>query len=365
MTGRAQVPRDATARSAVRTPGKLIAPFAAALLVLCAPALGQAQADGPAPAGGLSGDIAPMHDPVMIREGDTYYVFGTGMADDAGRLIAVRTSRDRRRWSAGAPSVTALPDWALKAVPGATGMWAPDIAFVNGRYRLYYSVSTFGSNRSAIGLFTSSTLDHQAPGYGWRDEGLVVASTPEDDFNAIDPNFIVDREGRHWLALGSFWTGLKLFALDPKTGKPADPKAKPFSIARRPAPAGAPAPVEAPFIIDRGGWYWLIASYDYCCKGVNSTYYTVIGRSKAITGPYLGKDGSSMMEGGGTVLLRADLPEQERWRGPGHAGVMRDVDGTDYLVYHAYDRQNKGTSTLRIATIRWGADGWPIAEDRS
>ena len=242
-------------------------------------------------------------------------------------------------------------------------MWAPDIAFVNGRWRLYYAVSTFGSNRSAIGLATSATLDPAAPGYGWRDEGPVVLSTPASDFNAIDANFVIDRQGRHWLSLGSFWSGLKLFALDPKTGKPADPTAKPYSIAQRPAPRGAPAAVEAPFILDRGGYYWLFASYDYCCKGAASTYYTVVGRATAITGPYLGKDGSAMLQGGGTIFLRADLPEKQRFRGPGHVGFLHDTDGTDYVVYHAYDRDNKGVPTLRVAPVKWGADGWPKAED--
>lgn len=304
----------------------------------------------------LSGDLVPTHDPVIAREGDTYYVFGTGLSS--------RTSKDLVHWTAGKPLLdNTLPDWAVKAVPGAKGMWAPDIAFVNGRWRLYYAVSTFGSNRSAIGLATSPTLDPAAPGYGWRDEGMVLMSTATDDFNAIDANFVIDRDGRHWLSLGSFWSGLKLFPLDPKTGKPADPKVKPYSIAHRPAPRGAPAPVEAPFIRDHGGYYWLFASYDYCCKGTNSTYYTVAGRARAITGPYLGKDGSSMMQGGGTVFLRADLPEKQRFRGPGHVGFLHDNDGADYVAYHAYDRENKGAPTLRIAPVKWGHDGWPVAQD--
>jgi arabinan endo-1,5-alpha-L-arabinosidase len=307
----------------------------------------------------LTGDLTPTHDPVIAREGDTYYVFGTG---NDGRYILTRSSPDLVHWTAGAPLFDALPDWAVKAIPGTKGMWAPDIAFVNGRWRLYYSVSTFGSNRSAIGLFTSPTLDPKAPGYGWRDEGLVVLSTAADDFNAIDPNFIADRAGRHWLALGSFWTGIKLFALDSKTGKLLRAGEKPYSIARRPAPAGGPAPVEAPFILDHGGYYWLLVSYDYCCKGANSTYYTVIGRATAITGPYLGKDGSPLMNGQGTIFLRADLREQQRFRGPGHAGWLHDKDGRDYVVYHAYDRTKNGAPTLRIAPIRWGADGWPVAE---
>ncbi len=309
----------------------------------------------------LAGDIAPTHDPVIIREGDTYHVYSTGLGDGADRIIAHRVSRDLVHWEKAPTPLAALPDWATRAIPGAGNAWAPDISRVGGRYRLYYSISTFGSNRSAIGLLTSPTLDPAKPGYGWRDEGPVVMSNRSDDYNAIDPNFIAGRDGRHWLALGSFWSGLKLFALDPATGKLLNADARPVSIARRPAPAGAPAPVEAPFIVDHGGWYWLIASYDYCCKGNASTYYTVVGRSRAVTGPYLGRDGSTMMAGGGTVLLRADLPEKERFRGPGHAGHFRDADGADYLVYHAYDRENKGTPTLRLVRLRWDADGWPTA----
>lgn len=305
----------------------------------------------------LSGDLVPTHDPVLIREGGTYYVFSTG-----GHYILARTSSDLRHWRAAGSLLAEMPAWTQTAVPGATGLWAPDISHVGGLYRLYYAVSTFGSNRSAIGLATSPTLDPTAPGYGWVDRGLVVQSTPADDFNAIDPNLVVDAQGGQWLAFGSFWSGIKLIRLDATTGKPAA-GARPLALARRPVPAGAPDAIEAPFVFRHGGWYYLLASYDYCCKGAASTYYTVIGRSRDLTGPYLGRDGSAMLAGGGTVLLRADLKEQGRWRGPGHPGVFTDADGTTYVVYHAYDREHDGAPTLRIAPLRWDAQGWPSAED--
>lgn len=326
--------------------------LALAALGFSSAALAQGSAPTPTLNSQLTGDLT-VHDPVIIREGDTYYVFST-----VGKYIGIRTSKDLKTWTDAGAVFAEIPAWAKEAVPGTEGIWAPDISYVNGEYRLYYSISTFGSNRSAIGLATSPTLGVKAK---WKDRGLVVMSTKEDDFNAIDPNFVVDAQGRQWLSLGSFWSGIKLFPLDPTTGKVA-PGAEPYSIARRPAPAGGPAPIEAPFIIPHGGWYYLLASYDYCCKGVNSTYYTVVGRSKKVTGPYLGKDGSDMMQGGGSIFLRADLQEQQRFRGPGHAGAFTDKDGQTYVVYHAYDKQDKGAPKLRIARVRWDADGWPVAQ---
>jgi arabinan endo-1,5-alpha-L-arabinosidase len=238
-------------------------------------------------------------------------------------------------------------------VPGVAGLWAPDIAYFNGRYHLYYSASTFGSNHSAIGLVTSATLDPNAANFGWRDEGLVIRSQRTDDFNAIDPNHVIDATGDHWLALGSFWSGIKLFPLDASTGKLRDNDARRFSIATRPAPQGAPAAIEAPFIVRREGDYFLFASYDYCCRGVSSSYYVVAGRSRSITGPYVGRDGRSMMEGYGNVIVRGE----RRYRGPGHCAVLQDGD-LSYLVYHAYDAEHDGRSTLRISALEW-RDGWP------
>ena len=351
-------PRSRFFARVVRTAGPRLKAGVTGLVGL---ALLTAAAADPAP----TGDIAPVHDPVLIREGATWHVFSTGIGEAGQGIVSHRTSPDLATWAKAQPPFEKLPAWATTAIPGATNLWAPDISKVGGRYRLYYSVSTFGSNRSAIGLATNATLDPAAPGYGWRDEGAVVQSRPGDDFNAIDPAFITDAQGKQWLALGSFWTGLKLFRLDPATGKLLDAAERPIPIATRPVPAGAPSIVEAPYIFARDGWYWLIASYDYCCKGVNSTYYTVIARARRVEGPYLGKDGSSMLSGGGTILLRADLPEKERFRGPGHAGHFRGADGVDRIVYHAYDREARGAPTLRIATLRWGTDGWPTIEARA
>jgi arabinan endo-1,5-alpha-L-arabinosidase len=332
-----------------------------ALSIAAAALIGAAAPSDPSINAAMTGDLVPTHDPVMIKEGDTYFVYGTGRDKESGRYITVRTSKDLIHWTHQPGLFADVPEWGRKAVPGTSDYWAPDVHYLNGRYYLYYALSTFGSNRSAIGLATSPTLDPASPRYRWTDQGLVIVSTEKDDFNAIDPNLFVDHDGRAWLSLGSFWGGIMLFELDPKTGKLRNPETKPIVLAKRLAPIGAAAPIEAPFIFAHGGYHYLLASYDYCCKGVNSTYYTVVGRARDVRGPYLGEDGSRMLDGQGTVILKADLQEKGRFRGPGHSAFLSD-GGKDYIVYHAYDKEHGGAPTLRIAPIRWTADGWPRAE---
>ena len=242
-----------------------------------------------------------------------------------------------------------LPDWIREAVPAAGDLWAPDVSFYDGLYQVYYAASSFGDNQSAIGLATSPTLDPASPDYAWQDEGLVIKSEHTDDWNAIDPNFVLDADGQPWLAFGSFWSGIKLVKLEPATRKPSSEDTTLYSLAARPAPGA----VEAPFIVYRAPYYYLFVSFDQCCQGVDSTYNIRVGRSENVTGPYLDKEGVPMLDGGGTLLVESS----ERWKGPGHNAVFQD-DGQDYLVYHAYDAGDVGRSYLRLEPITW-QEGWP------
>src|SRR6185369_2170566 len=149
------------------------------------------------------------HDPSLIRARNTFYLFATG------GLLNVRSSTDLSKWNASGAIFSALPSWIRDALGQTiTDLWAPDVSFVNGTYRLYYSGSTFGSNHSVIGLATNVTLDRQNSAYQWVDKGLVIESNAKggskDDWNAIDPNAITDADGNWWLVFGSFWSGIKL-----------------------------------------------------------------------------------------------------------------------------------------------------------
>ena len=306
----------------------------------------------------LSGDLR-VHDPVIIRENDTYYIFSTGGGRRAGGIIPIRCSNDLYNWSLCGYVFEKLPEWCTQEIQGTRGAWAPDISYYNGRYHLYYSVSTFGRNNSAIGLATNVTLDPNSPDYKWIDHGLVVRSYEgKDDWNAIDGNLVIEDEQNIWLCWGSFWSGIKMRRINPETGKLSTKDTKLYSLASRPRTEEHQTPpvegaVEAPFIIRHGRYWYLFVSFDFCCRGAESTYNVVVGRSRKITGPYVDKSGRPMTEGGGTTVIEATTPN---WRGPGHQAVLQEQSG-DYLLFHAYDGQT-GRSELKISTMVW-EKGWP------
>ncbi len=312
----------------------------------------------------LEGEIAGAHDPSMILASGIYYVFTTGKTADGGQM-AIRCSNDLTHWRLCGHVFEAIPDWIRKRSPGTRDLWAPDISYAAGKYRLYYAYSLFGKNTSGIALATAETLDSSSPNYGWHDEGLVLESTAADDYNAIDPNYVEGAAHRAWLAFGSFWTGIKMRALDASTGKLSSTDNKTYSLASRvrpaetgPNPPGLPGnwqAVEAPFIVLHGGYYYLFTSFDLCCRGVKSTYRTVVGRAKNITGPYLDRDGVPMLQGGGTALLSANT----QWLGPGGESILLRRHQPDLIVFHAYDHVT-GKPSLQISTIEW-KDGWPAA----
>ncbi len=299
----------------------------------------------------LQGDIRQVHDPSIIKSGDTYYLFSTR----AG--ISIRCSTDLLRWRLCGDVFAHLPEWAVKDIPGLRGLWAPDVSYFNGKYHLYYSASTFGSNRSSIGLATNSTLDPASDKYRWVDQGKVLGSLTSDDWNAIDPNIVFDEKGEPWIAFGSFWSGIKLRKLDVTSGKLSSQDQTLYSLASRERTSQLPGAIEAPAIIRRNGFFYLFVSFDFCCRGKNSTYNIRVGRAKTITGPYFDRSTKPMLEGGGTLVVEGG----GHWAGPGHCAILQEKNG-DKLVYHAYDTDFGGVSTLRIAELQWDSEGWPVIQ---
>lgn len=302
-------------------------------------------------------DRPMVHDPGMAREGNMYYMMSTG------RGLQMAESADRKTWRVwrDVPLLDEIPAWTHDSVPGFRDhVWAPDIIRWQDRWWMAYSCSTFGKNTSAIGLVSADSLRPlSADGRNmikWRDEGPIVCSKGKrDNWNAIDPNFIIGEDGMPWLVFGSFWDGIQLVRLD-STMHMARP-AYQRTIARR-VTNGRETPVEAPFVFRHDGWFYLFVSWDYCCRGMESTYKVVVGRSRTVAGPYLDRDDKDMAEGGGTLVIEGD---KKRYEAAGHSAAYR-FDDEDIFICHGYSIADKGASVLVQKKIKWTEDGWPEIE---
>jgi arabinan endo-1,5-alpha-L-arabinosidase len=283
------------------------------------------------------------HDPsTIVKCKDEYWVFATG------RGIVSGHSTNLVHWSPGPPVFTSAPAWATNAIPGSHGrFWAPDVIHLGNRYLLYYAVSTWGKNTSAIGLATTPTLDPADPAYAWTDLGPVIKTVATNDFNAIDPAIMLAPDGKLWLAFGSFWTGIKIVELDPATGKRIAPDSPIYSLAHHDK-------IEASYIYYHDGWYYLFVNWGQCCRGTRSTYNIRVGRCRKITGPFLDKQGTDLLHDGGTLVVGT----AGTFIGPGHAGII-SAGGKDWFSCHFYDGAHGGKPMLAVIPLQWDAEGWP------
>lgn len=297
----------------------------------------------------MTGDVR-IHDPSVIESEGRYAAFGTGEEGRTRGAIRMKTSPDGVHWTDAGVIGAGVPAWAQDALGfRPTSIWAPSVSRRHDTVFLYYALSTFGGNASAIGLMTNASFDIAAPALGWEDRGLVLKSDPRDDFNAIDPFRIDLSDGRAFLAYGSFWSGIKLRELNPETGKLIRDVTPTFALASRRVGV-----IEAASLLEHDGRFYLFVSFDQCCKGVASTYNIRVGRADRIEGPYVDREGRPMLDGGGTLLLGTT----GRFIGPGGQEAVKTSKG-EMLVYHYYDGNDAGAAKIELAPLRWSPDGWP------
>ncbi len=270
------------------------------------------------------------HDPAtIVKDGSRYYHFTTGNG------IWYSYSDNLTNWTAGGTVFPAgqWPSWINSAVPGFAGeFWAPGIIQMNGYFYLYYSVSTFGSSRSAIGVVRTASLNNP----NWQDLGMVVSSNGgSNEINAIDAGMFRDTNGRVYMTYGSWFGGIGVVEINPSTGKTTGSTTHIY--------AGGHEDIEAPYIMKEGNYYYLIVNKGKCCQGLESTYRLRIGRSTSITGPYSG--------------WRDLLTSSGKYVGPGHFGLLRE-GGCNYVSTHYYDGSDNGRAKLDILKMTF-SNGWP------
>jgi arabinan endo-1,5-alpha-L-arabinosidase len=225
-----------------------------------------------------SGTCTNAHDPALIRRDDgTYFRFSTG-----GK-IAIHS----------APAITGPWTYRGAAVPagsiinkaGKDDLWAPDVAKVGDTYYLYYSVSSFGVQDSAIGVATSTTLDVNS----WTDLGSTgISSSSSKNYNAIDGNLLIDGSN-YYMQFGSFWGDLFQVKMASPPKKVASGSAS-TNIAY--VPTGEHAQ-EAAFLYKYGSYYYLFFSVGKCCgydasrPATGAEYKIKVCRSSSPTGGFV------------------------------------------------------------------------------
>jgi len=293
----------------------------------------------------LTGAIGA-HDPHLYKAGSTWWLFET--TDNSG--IGVKYSANGTAWTQGVPIfASGLAWWSSYLPSGKTAMaWAPGCGEYGSLGYCYYAISSFGSQKSAIGLATSA--GGIATG-SWVDRGAILTSKPGDGYNAIDPSFVLAANGDPYLVFGSFWNGIHITRVSKVDLKP--PGDGIVNIAKDNV-HGLENGFVVRKILDGTLYYYLFASKGACCKGASSTYDIVVGRSTSITGPYVDKAGVAMLSGGGTNIASSGA----RFKGPGGQSLL--ADGS-VMAWHAYDADNNGAPVLFINKVTWGSDGWPQA----
>ncbi|HXF12364.1 MAG TPA: arabinan endo-1,5-alpha-L-arabinosidase [Terriglobales bacterium] len=302
----------------------------------------------------LVGDTSPVRDPSIMRQGSTYYLFSTDAGGAISENLPIRCSTDKVNWRLCGAVFNQIPAWVQAAVPGIGGLWAPDISFFNGLYHIYYAGSIFATNTSVIGMATNITLDPSDPAYQWVDQGEVLSSSSADDFNAIDPNILVDTDGSIWLTYGSYWTGIKQRQIDPLTGKLSAGNSTIYSLATRPGVQFNP--IEGSSLVHEGSYYYLFVSFDDCCNPdpFKDTYRIMVGRGASPHGPFIDMNGTDMMNGGGTQLLGGN---GTTWNAPGGETVYSDPQDGDMITFHALHLPD-GAAYVFVNSLAWPS-GWP------
>lgn len=366
-------------------------------------------------------NLANVHDPtVVLAEDGYYYMYQTdasyGNAHTAGGHFHGRRSKDLVNWEYLGGVMPALPEWVIPKLneirkemgldevsPQTTdfGYWAPCVRKVrNGLYRMYYSIVCPGtldgagswSERAFIGLLENS---NPSDNNGWKDKGYVITNAsdkglnfhirPDDwnncyyKWNAIDPSYLIDNDGKHYLIYGSWHSGIAALEVDAETGKPVNTLSAPWGTNEDIAAYGSLIATrrmgnrwqasEGPEIIYNvaTGYYYLFVAYD----ALGVPYNTRVCRSKNIYGPYLGMDGVDQTQTGGEMLPVVTHPYKFNnsygWVGISHCAVFDDGNGNWYYASQGRFPENVGGNAYsnalmmgHVRSIRWNSQGWPV-----
>jgi arabinan endo-1,5-alpha-L-arabinosidase len=290
-------------------------------------------------------------DPTIIATGEGFYAYATeDFWENKEHLVAIIHSSDLVDWNYIGDAFTEKPNWKQG------GIWAPNVFTYDGRYFMFYSLSTWGDSNPGIGLAISD--DPEGP---FTDKGKFLLSSEAGVVNSIDPFFYNDTQtGELYLFWGSFH-GIYGSLMEYSNGT--------FALAGEIFQITGNL-FEGSYIYYKNGYYYYFGSMGSCCDGANSSYQVRVGRSQDIRGPYVDPSGNSLMNNvgePGKLLIKGNITP-DGFAGPGHNGeIITDSAGNNWFIYHAISKEqpllNNGATRrpLMIDRLKW-FEGWPMID---
>ena len=298
------------------------------------------QSSGPEPPSTFSNPVHKgyLADPACLLHEGTYYAVGTGVAEAGGtyqpsRVVPMLRSKDLQRWEPVGP-VLAPP---AEEVGGQ--FWAPELAYDQGTFYLYYHASGNGHG-FRIRVATSKT-----PEGPYTDIGRPMTDVLRNNF-AIDSAFFRDDDGQRYLfyATDFYDSDATTFR---GTALVVDKMKSMTELAGHPQ------------TVMRAHWQWQVYQRNRLMGGVRADWYTLEGPSVVKHGGKyycLYSGGNYQNDTYGVDYLVADQlsgPWREAGQfrgpqimrtipgeviGPGHNGLVKSPDGKrDYILYHAWN----------------------------
>lgn len=331
-----------------------------------------------------------VHDPSVIKAGDTWYVFGS-------HLAGAKTD-DLMHWTLIDSDVKAdnviIPDAKQEMEEAFTWaqtdtFWAPDvIQLSDGRFYMYYCNCEGSSPLSALGIAVADSVEGP-----YQDLGVILksgqdADTPDENGdvydatvepNVVDPCVFFDADGRLWMVYGSYSGGIYILELNPETGFPLE------SGYGKKLLGGNHLRIEAPYIMysPETEYYYLFLSFGGLAS--DGGYNIRVCRSENPDGPFYDSEGQDMIDCKGPVgsffddsaagkygvklMGNFSFPYVEGENGkfrfgyvsPGHNSAYYDEETGEYFLFFHTRFEEKGEEhQVRVHQMFMNEDGWPV-----
>ena len=289
-------------------------------------------------------------DPTAIRTADGFYYL---YATEDIRNLPIFRSKDMVEWEEVGVAFNdkTRPDFLAGNKDNKdnvhAAIWAPEIRYIKGKYVLFYSLAQWGNHWvSTVGYAVSDS-----PEGPFEVKGKVFDSREVNVENSID-QFFYEEGGKYYMLWGSFF-GIYIMELDVTDDLQITPK---FDTKRQIAGSA----YEGINLWKRDGYYYLFGSIGSCCEGKNSTYTTVVARSKELSGPYVNKQGEKMLDNKHEVVLR----KNDRFVGTGHNSILlEDDEKNTWMLYHAFELERLDVQRqVLLDRVLWDEEGWPYVE---